>query len=81
MPSTLPIGVAGSGERVVVADSDATALADDNMITLELNKRLIEYGAGLFKDVRTVVFEGRALLLGRVAEPDDRQVAVAVATR
>ena len=80
-PSTLPIGGAGSGERVVVADSDATALADDNMITLELNKRLIEYGAGLFKDVRTVVFEGRALLLGRVAEPDDRQVAVAVATR
>jgi len=80
-PSALPIGVAGSSEHVIVADSATTALADDNMTTLELNKRLIEYGAGLFKDVRTVVFEGRALLLGRVTEPDDRQVAVAVATR
>ncbi len=79
-PSTLPLGVAGGSERVVVGDSGATAPADDSMITLELNKRLIEYGAGLFKDVRTVVFEGRALLLGRVGDRAAQQKATAVAS-
>jgi len=79
-PSTLPLGVAGGGDRVVASDSGATAPADDSMITLELNKRLIEYGAGLFKDVRTVVFEGRALLLGRVGDRVAQQKATAVAS-
>jgi osmotically-inducible protein OsmY len=78
-PSTLPIGMAGDGERTVVADGSAAAAVDDSTITLELNQRLIEYGAGLFKDVRTVVFEGRALLLGRVGDRAARQEATAVA--
>lgn len=79
-PSTLPLGVAGSSERVAVADGSSAAPADDSMITLELNKRLIDYGAGLFKDVRTVVFEGRALLLGRVGDRVAQQKATAVAS-
>ena len=52
---------------------------DDGVVTLELNKRLIEYGAGLFKDVSTVVFEGRALLLGQVADGATRERASEVA--
>ncbi len=47
-------------------------VVDDNVIKIELNKLLIEEGLGMFKDVGTVVYQGRVLLIGDVEEAADK---------
>lgn len=47
-------------------------VVDDNVIKIELNKLLIEEGLGMFKDVSTVVYQGRVLLIGDVEEAADK---------
>ena len=47
-------------------------VVDDNVIKIELNKLLIDEGLGMFKDVSTVVYQGRVLLIGDVAEAADK---------
>jgi osmotically-inducible protein OsmY len=55
--------------RSAVQDPAAEQAVDDNVIKLELNRRLINDGLGLFKDVSTVVYDGRVLLIGSVDQP------------
>ena len=47
-------------------------VVDDNVIKIELNKLLIDEGLGMFKDVSTVVYQGRVLLFGDVVEAADK---------
>ena len=47
-------------------------VVDDNTIKIELNKLLIDEGLGMFKDVSTVVYQGRVLLIGDVEEAADK---------
>ena len=47
-------------------------VVDDNVIKIELNKLLIDEGLGMFKDVSTVVYQGRVLLIGDVEEAADK---------
>ena len=47
-------------------------VVDDNVIKIELNKLLIEEGLGMFKDVGTVVYQGRVLLIGDAKEAADK---------
>ncbi len=50
-------------------------VVDDNKIKLELNKRLLDDSLGLFKDVSTVVYRGRVLLVGSVETHDAKRRA------
>ncbi len=52
---------------------------DDNKIELELDKLLADHGANLWKDVGTVVYRGRVLLLGGVQTADAKARAGAIA--
>jgi len=60
----------GTDAAAPAADPGEQRAIDDNVIKLELNRRLIDDGLGLFKDVTTVVFGGRVLLIGSVGEPE-----------
>ena len=59
-----------TGSASAVQDPAAEQAVDDNLIKLELNRRLINDGLGLFKDVSTVVYGGRVLLIGSVDQPN-----------
>ena len=52
---------------------------DDNKIESELNKLLADHSAKLWKDVGTVVYRGRVLLLGSVETADAKAQAGALA--
>ena len=60
-------------------DSSETAqgrvLIDDNVINLAVNKRLIDDGLGLFKNVKAVVYRQRVLLIGTVEQTEHRDRA------
>ena len=59
----------GRGVESPAPDTAAAQAVDDNVIKLELNRRLIDDGLGLFKDVSMVVYGGRVLLVGSVEQP------------
>jgi len=71
----------GSGSETGSAapDSRGQQTIDDNVIKLELNRRLIDDGLGVFKDVSTVVFAGRILLIGSVDQPETQERAAVLA--
>ncbi len=52
---------------------------DDNKIEIELDKLLADHSAKLWKDVGTVVYRGRVLLLGGVETADAKARAGAIA--
>ncbi len=56
----------GANSSDTTLDSDAQQTRDDNVIKLEINRRLIDDGLGAFKDVSVVVYGGRILLIGSV---------------
>ena len=58
----------GRGVESPAPDTAAAQAVDDNVIKLELNRRLIDDGLGLFKDVSMVVYGGRVLLVGSVEQ-------------
>ncbi len=51
---------------------------DDNKIEIELDKLLADHSAKLWKDVGTVVYRGRVLLLGSVETADAKARAGAI---
>ncbi len=53
-------------------------MVDDNKIKIELNKLLADDSAKLWKDVGTVVYRGRVLLLGGVETADAKARAGAI---
>ncbi len=53
----------------------------DNRIKLALNKALLDEGFELFKDVSTVVYQGRVLLIGAVEKADARKRAGELAAK
>ncbi len=50
-------------------------VVDDNKIKIELNKLLVDDSLGLWKDVGTVVYRGRVLLIGAVETPEAKAKA------
>lgn len=67
------------GAKSVASEPDAEQTVDDNVIKLELNRRLIDDGLGLFKDVSIVVYNGRVLLIGSVDQPESLERAAKLA--
>ncbi len=65
--------LAGCTPRVVSLGTD------DNKIEIELDKLLADHSAKLWKDVGTVVYRGRVLLLGGVQTADAKARAGALA--
>ncbi len=69
----------GSDPSAAAPDAGAQQAFEDNVIELEFNRRLIDDGLGAFKDVNTVVFGGRVLLIGSVDQSETRERAGALA--
>jgi len=57
----------------------ASGAVDDSAIRLRLNARLIDADPAMFKDLSTVVYRGRVLLIGAAASEDARTRAGAIA--
>ncbi len=78
-----PVGVAiGAGATAGVAVAQERSVADaidDFTIKVRLNQKLLQSSTVLFSQVTTDVVEGRVLLTGDVANPDDRIEAVKLA--
>ena len=75
------VGIVGCTSSSRMDSSEAgqdEALIDDNIINLTVNKRLIDDGLGLFKDVKAVVYRQRVLLIGTVEQADARDRAGAL---
>jgi osmotically-inducible protein OsmY len=70
-----PAGPAGDAS----AEGAAAEAVDDNTVRIRLNARLIEADTAAFKDLSTVVYQGRALLIGATATEDARTRAGAIA--
>jgi len=62
-------------------DRRADDVWDDNVLKLSLNKAFLDDSTSLFGDVGTVVYEGRVLLVGTVADPAARKRAGDIARR
>lgn len=82
------IALTGCAPTVVTLGADAAytvseerttdEVVDDNKIKIALNKLLLDDSLGLFKDVSTVVYRGRVLLLGSVENPDAKARAAEI---
>lgn len=71
LPSCAPTVVSLGADAAYTADTASGQrttgeVVDDNQIKIELNKRLADESAALWKDMSTVVYRGRVLLLGSV---------------
>ncbi|MEX2250362.1 MAG: BON domain-containing protein [Parvibaculum sp.] len=67
--------VAGAGGAAAVGVSQERGLeqaVDDNEISFEINRKLLAEDSDLYKGVATQVHNGRVLLSGIVAKPEDR---------
>lgn len=66
-----PVVSLGADAAYTASEERSTGeVVDDNKIKLELNKLLANESAELWKDVSTVVYRGRVLLLGSVETAD-----------
>ena len=72
LPGCAPTVVSlGADAAYTVSEQRSTdEVVDDNKIKIELNKLLADDSAKLWKDVGTVVYRGRVLLLGGVETAD-----------
>ncbi|MEQ8370415.1 MAG: BON domain-containing protein [Alphaproteobacteria bacterium] len=71
------VGGAGLGASAVYTASETRTVdqvATDNRIQIHINRQIFDESAGLFVDVRTVVYRRRVLLLGAVEASDDRDL-------
>lgn len=76
----VPTFTTAAGEPGETASQDGAAQAvDDTAIRLRLNARLIEADTAMFKDLSTVVYQGRVLLVGAAASDEARTRAGAIA--
>ncbi len=79
----LPTVTALAVEGAYTASEERTTddVVDDNRIKLALNKALLDEEFELFKDVGTVVYQGRVLLVGSVEKPDAKKRAGQLAAK
>lgn len=78
----LPVVLAGAGTAgaVVVAEERSVSdVVDDSGIRLAINRKWLETDTTIFTNLTTRVTEGRVLITGVVAEPQQRLDAVRIA--
>ena len=73
------IGVAATGGTVIAQERSVGDAIDDASIRLEINLYLHQADADVYLDTTIDVIEGRVLLTGDVAEPEDRVIALEAA--
>jgi len=73
------IGAGATAGIAVVQERGTDEAFDDLTIQLRLNSIFLEEDSGLFTSISTHVVEGRVLLLGVVATPEDRVTAAKLA--
>lgn len=80
LPGCAPTVVSLGADAAYAASEQRTTgeVIDDNKIKIELNKLLADDSAELWKDVGTVVYRGRVLLLGSVETNDAKARAGAI---
>lgn len=74
-PGMIASGGATAG-IAVAQERGPSAAIDDNAIAAGINQRWLEYDWHIFRDVSTSVSEGRVMLTGKVARPQDELAAV-----
>ena len=77
LPGCAPTVVSLGADAAYTASEQRTIdeVVDDNKIKIELNKLLVDDSLGLWKDVGTVVYRGRVLLIGAVETPEAKAKA------
>ncbi len=80
LPGCAPTVVSLGADAAYTVSEERTTdeVVDDNKIKIELNKLLADDSFGLWKDVGTVVYRGRVLLLGGVETADAKARAGAI---
>ncbi|MCH8155083.1 MAG: BON domain-containing protein [Proteobacteria bacterium] len=80
LPACAPTLVSLGADAAYTASEERTTdeVVDDNKIKIELNKLLVDDSLGLWKDVGTVVYRGRVLLIGAVETPEAKAKAGAI---
>ncbi len=80
LPGCAPTVVSLGADAAYTASEQRTVdeVVDDNKIKIELNRLLADDSFGLWKDVGTVVYRGRVLLLGGVETADAKARAGAI---
>lgn len=74
-PGMIASGGATAGVAVAQERGPGAAI-DDNAIAAGINQRWLEHDWHIFRDVSTSVSEGRVMLTGKVARPEDELAAV-----
>lgn len=72
-------GAGATGAVMAAQDRGFEQGIDDNEIAFEINRKLAGKDAALFKRVSTQISHGRVVLIGTVAKPEDRLVAIGIA--
>ena len=77
LPACAPTLISLGADAAYTASEERTTdeVVDDNKIKIELNKLLVDDSLGLWKDVGTVVYRGRVLLIGAVETPEAKAKA------
>ena len=77
LPACAPTLISLGADAAYTASEERTIdeVVDDNKIKIELNKLLVDDSLGLWKDVGTVVYRGRVLLIGAVETPEAKAKA------
>jgi osmotically-inducible protein OsmY len=78
-PVGMAVGAAATTINLATQERGLIVAVDDNVIWLEINRRLLARDEILFRDVRIQVHEGRVLLAGILEKPEDRVEATAIA--
>jgi len=73
------VGAAATGGIAVAEERTVGTQVDDATINIAVSESLFSYDEKLFQDVSIDVTEGRVLLTGKVADPQDRVEAVRLA--
>ncbi len=77
LPACAPPWISLGADAAYTASEERTIdeVVDDNKIKIALNKLLADDSLGLWKDVGTVVYRGRVLLIGAVETPEAKAKA------
>lgn len=74
----LVLGGAATGGVMAAQDRGLEQGVNDNEIAFEINRKLADKDADLFRRISTQISHGRVVLIGAVAKPEDRPTAVQI---
>jgi osmotically-inducible protein OsmY len=74
----LVLGGAATGGVMAAQDRGLEQGVNDNEIAFEINRKLADKNADLFRRISTQISHGRVVLIGAVAKPEDRPTAVQI---